>query len=332
MTGNAFQLVEQAVKDGVVPGAALGVLRAGESAEVACWGLAQRVPTEEPLTLDTVFDLASLTKVLFTVPEVLRVVEDGLADLDDPISRFLPEIGWLRPTDLSAVTLRQLLTHTAGLPAHAPLYTWGVSPATLKARLLQEPWPLGEHVYSDIGYMLLGLIVERLRGEALSARPLSPGLTFAPDARLAASTEFCPWRGQVIRGEVHDENASALGGAAGHAGLFGTLAGVLKVAESLLDGTLLSRAALTELRRPQTDTRALGWERRYAGWSGGSLCSASTIGHTGFTGTGAWIDFERGFAWVLLTNSVHPSRHTRVPLNPLRRSVGNALAASWEDR
>ena len=170
-----------------------------------------------------------------------------------------------------------------------------------------------------------------MRGEALSARPLPEGLTFTPDPISAVSTEFCPWRGRIIRGEVHDENASSLGGAAGHAGLFGTLAGVLDAARRLLEGTALSPAALAELKRPQTATRALGWERRYEGWSGGSLCSAHTIGHTGFTGTGVWIDFERGFAWVLLTNSVHPSRHTRVPLNPLRRSVGNALAAAWED-
>ncbi|WP_425144842.1 serine hydrolase domain-containing protein [Deinococcus sp.] len=329
MSADAFGLAEQAVQRGVIPGAAFGIVRPGELPQTACFGLAQREPEALPLRPDDFFDLASLTKVLFTVPEVLRLVEDGLADLDEPLSRFLPEVGWMGGGDLGTRTLRQLLTHTAGLPAHAPLYTWGSGPAILKARLLQEPWKLGEPFYSDLGYMLLGLVIERLRGAALAARPLPSGLTFSPDADHSVSTEFCPWRGRVMRGEVHDENAFALGGAAGHAGLFGTLAGVLDAARALLEGTALSAAALAELRRPQQGERALGWERRYPGWSGGSLCSPGTLGHTGFTGTGVWIDFERGYAWALLTNSVHPSRHSRLPLQPLRRAVGNALAAQW---
>ncbi|MGY2896581.1 serine hydrolase domain-containing protein [Deinococcus sp. UYEF24] len=335
----ASELIRRAVESGVVPGAALGVLRAGHPPALTCWGLAQRVPNEAPLQLESVFDLASLTKVLFTVPELLRLVQEGLADLDEPLARFLPEIGWMQPAGpdgrtLGSRTLRQLLTHTAGLPAHAPLYTWGTGTwgtdaRTLKQRVLQEPWPLGENVYSDIGYMLLGLVIERLRGEPLSSRPLPAGLTFSPDQALAVATEDCPWRGRVMRGEVHDENAFALGGVAGHAGLFGTLAGVMQAAEDLLEGRTLSAAALNELREPQTPTRALGWERRHPGWSGGSLCSPETIGHTGFTGTGCWIDFGRGLAWVLLTNSVHPSRHTRQNLQPLRRALGNVVSGGW---
>jgi CubicO group peptidase (beta-lactamase class C family) len=325
----AFELVQTAVETGAVPGAALGVFQVGQPAQMACWGLAQVKPEQIPLDLGMAFDLASLTKVLFTVPEVLRLVEDGLADLDDPVSRFLPELAWLRGGELSARTLRQLLTHTSGLPAFAPLYTWGVGAATLKQRLLQEPWPLGEQVYSDLGYLLLGLVVERLRSEPLSARPLPEGLTFSPDEKRSVATEACPWRGRVMRGQVHDENAYALGGAAGHAGLFGTLEGVLGAARGLLAGTSLSPAALEELRRPQTPSRALGWVRCSEHWSGGSLCSPGAIGHTGFTGTGVWIDFQRGYAWALLTNNVHPSRHTSSDLQVLRRAVGNALAAAW---
>ena len=327
--GRASELVQEAVRSGLVPGAALGVLRLGEAARMECWGLAMREPHAAPLTLDLSFDLASLTKVLYTVPEVLRLVEEGLADLDEALSRFLPELAWLRPTELSGRTLRQLLTHTAGLPPHAPIYTWGSAPATLKARVLQEPWVTGENVYSDIGYLLLGLVIERLRGGPLTGQPLPDGLSFAPGPDQAVATEFCPWRGRVMRGEVHDENAWALGGMAGHAGLFGTLGGVLGAAGQLLEGSLLSPAALAELSRPQTPTRSLGWERRFLGWSGGSLCSPATLGHTGFTGTGVWIDLERGYAWALLTNNVHPSRHTSAVLGPLRRAVGNALAAEW---
>ena len=334
MNARAAELVQQAVTSGQVPGAALGVVRAGEPAQMACWGLAAREPEAVPLELGFTFDLASLTKVLFTVPEVLRLVESGLADLDDPLSRHLPELGWMGRSELGTRTLRQLLTHSAGLPAHAPIYTWGSEAHTLKQRVLQEPWPLGQNVYSDIGYMLLGMVIERLRGtglvdDGLAALPLPVGLTFAPVPEHSVATERCPWRGRVMRGEVHDENAYALGGVAGHAGLFGTLAGVMDAARGLLDATSLSPAALAELRLPQTDTRALGWERRHQGWSGGSLCSPQTLGHTGFTGTGVWIDFGRGYAWALLTNNVHPSRHTGSNMGPLRRAVGNVLADEW---
>ena len=327
MNARTAELVQQAVTSGQVPGAALGVVRADEPAQLACWGLAAREPEAVPLELGHSFDLASLTKVLFTVPEVLRLVQDGLADLDDPLSRHLPELGWMGGGDLGARTLRQLLTHTAGLPAHAPIYTWGSEARTLRQRVLQEPWTLGENTYSDIGYMLLGMVMERLRGTELASRPLPPGLTFTPVPEHSVATERCPWRGRVLRGEVHDENASALGGVAGHAGLFGTLEGVLGSARGLLKAASLSPAALTEMRLPQTDTRALGWERRHHGWSGGSLCSPQTLGHTGFTGTGVWIDFGRGYAWALLTNNIHPSRYTGSNMGPLRRAVGNVLAA-----
>jgi CubicO group peptidase (beta-lactamase class C family) len=324
----AFALVEAAATSGLVPGAAVAVLRPGERAEVRVFGNAQLVPEKRPLARDAVFDLASLTKVLFTTSEVLRLAEDGLADLDDPIGRHLPEMAWMQGSPVNALSLRSLLTHSSGLPAWRPIYTWGDNPDTLKARVLQEAWPFGENVYSDINFILLGLVIERLRGALITDRPLGEGLTFRPPAEQAVATENCPWRGRVLRGETHDENAYALGGAAGHAGLFGTIDGVIGVARGLLEGTLLSGAAIAELRRPQTATRALGWERRNPGWSGGSLCSPETIGHTGYTGTGCWIDFERQVAWVLLSNRVHPSRHTAPDLGPLRRAVGNAVSAA----
>lgn len=324
----ALELVEAAVASGLVPGAAFGTITNGGEPVAHHSGRAQLQPEPVPLEPGMVFDLASLTKVLFTVPEVLRLVEDGLADLDDPLSRHLPEIAWLRDTPLKAVTLRELLAHTSGLPAWAPVYTWAGDPAVLKARLLQEPWPLGEPVYSDLNFMLLGLVVERLRGEPLGARRLPPGLSFRPDPARSVATQDCPWRGRILRGEPDDENAGALGGPAGHAGLFGTLEGVLGVARAVLDGSLLSAAALAELRRPHSAARALGWERRHEGWSGGSLASPGAIGHTGFTGTGVWIDPERGLAWALLTNRVHPSRHRAPSLADLRRAVGNAVSAA----
>jgi CubicO group peptidase (beta-lactamase class C family) len=129
----------------------------------------------------------------------------------------------------------------------------------------------------------------------------------------------------VIRGEVHDENACALGGASGHAGLFGTVEGVLGFAQSILDGSAFSPASLRAIRTRQSETRTLGWEARHENWSGGMACSPDTIGHTGFTGTGLWIDFRNEVAWTLLTNRVHPSRHVDTGIVDLRRRTGEAV-------
>lgn len=317
-------LLEEAVQKGVVPGVAFGVVFADGRREAFHLGLAQREPEPVPLEAGFYFDLASLTKPLFTLKEVLKAVEEGLLDLDDPLAQHLPEMLWLKDHPLKGVSVRALLAHTAGLPPWEALYTWGEGEA-LKARLLQHPWPLGEPAYSDIGYMLLGLLLERVRGRPLRDFPLPAGLTFAPPRERSVATERCPWRGRVLRGEVHDENAFALGGAAGHAGLFGTLEGVLGELGAILQGTWLSRAALEEMQRPHGE-RLLAWERKRPGWHGGSLVSERAFGHTGFTGVGVWVDPERGYAWALLTNAVHPTRH-RPSLAPLRRAVGNALAA-----
>jgi CubicO group peptidase (beta-lactamase class C family) len=131
-----------------------------------------------------------------------------------------------------------------------------------------------------------------------------------------------------MRGEVHDENAFAFGGASGHAGLFGTIDGVLDFARGLLDGTGLPPAAIDAIRARQAGHRTIGWEARHAGWSGGDACSDQTIGHTGFTGTGLWLDFSRGLAWSLLTNRVHSTRHRDTGIVDLRRRVGDAVIAA----
>lgn len=327
----AARLIQSAIDSGQLPGAALGVVGAEGEAETWVYGRAQLEP--EPVSLEGAmfFDLASLTKILFTVPEVLRLVEEGLADLDDPLSHFFPEMAWMQNGELPRRTLRQLLTHTAGLPAWAALYTWNADAKLLKQQILQHKWEVGEPgqtLYSDIGYILLGLLLERLRAKPLTEFALSAGLTWEPEPRSSVATERCPWRGRVLMGEIHDENAFVLGGA-GHAGLFGTLKGVLERAQAILNGTLLLPAALEEMIRPQTSERALGWVLRQPGFSGGSLCSPRTIGHTGFTGTGVWIDLERGYAWALLTNRVHPSRHKESGIVELRQAVGNVIAAEW---
>jgi len=327
----APSIVQRTVDTGQIPGAALGVIGLDGESEVYVAGV-KHLEKRGKIEPETYFDLASLTKVLFTVPQILKLVEDGLADLDDPLARFLPEMAWMQDTELPGRTLRQLLAHVSGLPGWAPIYTWGNDQQTLKHRVLQHSWelrPVGEHLYSDIGYILLGLVLERARGKPLEDFTLLEGLGFHPNSADCAATEHCPWRGRTLQGEVHDENCFALGGATGHAGLFGNLTGVLRYLNALMRGEVLSPAALAEMRCPQHAERALGWIIPHPPYSGGSLCSRQTLGHTGFTGTGAWMDFERGYAWALLTNRVHPSRHKETGIIELRRAVGNAVAAEW---
>ena len=306
-----------------IPGAALGIVTAAGDRAVEVFGLAQREPSPVPIGRATWFDLASLTKVLFTTPSILHLVSRGDITLDDPLTRAIPDLRqYHRDAAERRLTFRQCLSHQTHLPAVEPLYTYGLDPNTLRAFILQRVWQAGPPVYSDINFMLLGIAIERLKACQLADLELPPGLTWHPDPSETAATERCTWRGRVMRGEVHDENAFALGGAAGHAGLFGTIDGVLDVAQRLLEGV---DPWLSELRTRQTATRCLGWEARHEGWSGGNACSEATIGHTGFTGTGVWIDFARGLAWTLLTNRVHPTRHRDTGIDTLRRKVGDLI-------
>jgi CubicO group peptidase (beta-lactamase class C family) len=340
----AFDIVTSWVEAERIPGAVLGTLELGASGgaaadvQVRSVGLAQRVPSERPMTTGTWFDLASVTKVIFTTPRILDAAAAGILDLDAPITQVLPE---LRQFDQDAwqrrITPRDCLTHASGLPATWPIYTYGTDPDQLRAFVIQRDWPRGEAVYSDLNYMLLGFVLERLAGASLPPgegprdvhiRDLDPGDGFAwsADPALAAATEYCPWRRRMLVGTVHDENAHALQGA-GHAGLFGTAASVLGYARSLLDGSGAAAGSIELMRTPVGPRRTYGWEHPYEGWSGGDACSAGTIGHSGFTGTGLWIDFEAGRAWTLLTNRVHPTRWSDSGIIELRRLVGDALYA-----
>ena len=325
----AFAPAEEAVAAGRIPGAVLGVLAPNGKTAVRVTGLAQRVPRRRKLTRATWFDLASVTKVIATTTEILRLVEDGIVGLDDPLSAHIPDLHqYVVTAPIRRITLRQCLSHQTGLPAVEPIYTWGNDPETLKAHILQRDWPIGENVYSDINFMLLGILIERRRGRTLAMLPHGPGLGFLPKGKSFAATEACTWRRRVMVGQVHDENAFSLGGFAGHAGLFGTVDGVLGYARRLMTGKELKAESIAALRTCHTATRNLGWEHRYDGWAGGDLCSPETIGHTGFTGTGLWIDFARGYAWTLLTNRVHPTRHVETGIQDLRRAVGNRLASA----
>jgi CubicO group peptidase (beta-lactamase class C family) len=331
---SAFHPVLAAIHENRIPGAVLGVVANGERMIVSA-GAAQTEPEGVDMRTDTWFDLASLTKVIFTTTAILRLVQQGRIGLDDPLTVAIPD---LRQYDVAGaaerrLTFRQCLTHQTHLPAVEPLYTYGKDPQTLRAFVLQRAWPAGPPVYSDIGFILLGIAIERLTGQPLIAQQLPPGFSFRPDPLPCAATERCTWRGRVMRGEVHDENAYALGGASGHAGLFGPASAVLDFAADLLAGGAhgvcgLAPCTIAEMRRRQQGgTRALGWEIAFDGWHGGEACSPDTIGHTGFTGTGLWIDFGRNLSWTLLTNRVHPSRHTDSGIVALRRQVGALIAA-----
>jgi len=324
--GTAFVPVETAVAAGRIPGAVLGLLERGRASFLAA-GLAQREPDAVAMRADTVFDLASLTKVVFTTTAILRLVEAGAIGLDDPLTVAIPD---LRQYDVAGaaerrLTFRQCLSHQTHLPAVEPLYTLGLDPPTLRAHVLQREWQAGPAVYSDINFLLLGIAIERLTGRALGEQTLAPGFSFRPDPVDCAATERCTWRGRVMRGEVHDENAFAMGGAAGHAGLFGTAAALLDFAAGLMAGDVLAASSVAALRMPHVSGRGLGWQIAVPGWPGGDGVPAGTIGHTGFTGTGLWIDLDGRRAWTLLTNRVHPSRHADSGIVGLRRAVGDLI-------
>lgn len=328
----AFAPLQASVEAGRIPGGVLGLATRDGRRLVCATGLAQRVPSQRPMREDTWFDLASLTKVIFTTPRILALAEAGTIDLDAPLTTVLPD---LRQYDADCwerkVTFRQCLGHQTPFPAVAPIYTYGRDPDLLRTFVLQREWRrLDEPVYSDINFILLGLAMERLSGKTIRAMDAGPGFGFSADPQQAAATEDCTWRHRVLCGEVHDDNCSALQGA-GHAGLFGTAGSVLDFGQGLLDGSGTSANAIALMRTPLSARRTHGWEHAYAGWSGGDRCGAGTIGHTGFTGTGLWIDFEQGIAWTLLTNRIHPTRHFNSGIADLRRQVGDLMSHDGGD-
>lgn len=290
------------------------------------FGRAQVLPVERGMEEGSWFDLASLTKVIFTTTRILQLAGEGVLDLDAPLRSVVPDFAQHYPESwLQRVTFRQCLGHQTGFPGVFPLYTYGQDPDLLRQFVLHRHWREGPPVYSDINFILLGIVLERLEGKAIREMDPGPGFAWGAKPEEAAATERCPWRGRVLVGEVHDENCAALQGA-GHAGLFGTASAVLNYAFDVLNVSTLLPATVSLMREKLSERRTHGWERRHSGWSGGDGCSEETIGHTGFTGTGLWIDFARGRAWTLLTNRVHPTRHFDSGILPLRRAVGDLVS------
>jgi len=317
----AFAPVAASIAAKRIPGAVLGAVDSAGRRAVRSIGSAQLVPNARPMRDDTWFDLASLTKVIFTTPRILLAAKSGAIDLDAPLISVVPDYRQYNPDNWERkVTFRQCLGHQTPFPGVFPIYTYGTDPNLLRAFVLQHEWPAGPAVYSDINFILLGIALERLEGKSIREMDAGSGFAWSADPTETAATEHCAWRNRVLSGEVHDENCAALQGS-GHAGLFGTADSVLDFAHALLRDT----GPDAPIRTPLSARRTHGWERPYEGWSGGEHCTPETIGHTGFTGTGLWIDFARGRAWTLLTNRVHPSRHADSGILSLRRAVGDLV-------
>jgi CubicO group peptidase (beta-lactamase class C family) len=289
---------------------------------------------EAPAPSDsTIWDLASLTKVIGLTTAVARLVDAGMVRLDAPVQRYLPAFAG---PGKERVTVRHLLTHSSGLPSWRPLHKEAETPEARRALVLATPLdttPGTRYAYSDLGAITLGLMVERLTKRPLDAylearvfAPLRMADTrYRPDSAdlpRTAPTEIDPWRQRHLRGEVHDENAWALGGVSGHAGLFSTAHDLARFARMYLNGgsldgrRVLSRAVIRRFTTRQDSAlshRALGWETPNGQNSAGSLLGRRAFGHTGFTGTSIWMDPERDLFVILLSNRVNPSRqNTRI--------------------
>lgn len=344
----ARRVVEQAIALRAIPGAVVEVRVGGELRTRFAAGQAACRPKARPMCEDTWFDLASLTKVLATTPAILALAEDGAISLDEPASRFLPEL----VGDHAVFTIRHLLTHVSGLPADLPWRT--LRPPVESIPQVVEDMPLqgapGERiVYSDVGFLLLGEVVRRVSGrpldEFVSERihgPLGAHLRFGPlPPEQCAATEDDPDGGGPIVGVVHDEKSRVLGGVTGHAGLFGTTDGVARVVEMLRCGgrgadgmPILAEATVTQALRPWVEgpdgmRRALGYELSGGGNSAGDLFGPRAFGHTGFTGTSVWVDPDLALTLVVLTNRVHFGRENQ-GIRWLRTRMANAVVADLE--
>ncbi|MEV1176349.1 serine hydrolase domain-containing protein [Nonomuraea sp. NPDC049784] len=287
-----------------------------------------------PVGDDTLWDLASVTKPIVGLA-VMSLVESGDVTLDDPVALHLPEYAG---TDKADVTVFELLTHTSRIPGQQPLYRRCPAREDLLAALVSLPSRPDPGVeYSSQGFMILGLLAESAAGTPLDrlvrervTAPLGMDETrfVLPEAdrARAAATEECLWRGRIVQGTVHDENAEVLGGVAGHAGLFGTLDDLTRLGTALCRGGegVVGRRTLAVMTETRVDGRALAWqgyEPRVT--SGGDLLTASAYGHNGFTGTSLWVDPELDFWAVLLTNRVHPTRASNA-IARIRRTFHNA--------
>src|SRR3954462_3552587 len=323
------RVVERGIRAGGYPGASVVVGRKGAAVFEKGFG---RLSWGETSTAGdaqrTIYDVASLSKVVGTTTAIVILYDEKKIGLDDPVVNYIPTFGG---GDKDRVTIRQLLTHTSGLPAGRDIWRIAQTPLEARALVLSTPLegrPGAQYIYSDLGADILGLLVEVVAGEPLDKfverrdfAPLGMNETmFRPADSLRyriAPTEVTPPRGYPLRGEVHDENAYALGGVAGHAGLFSTAADLSVFAQMMLNGGEYNGVQI--ISKPTVDLfvsrafghRALGWDTAEGDYGSGRFLGPTAYGHTGFTGTSMWIDPERQMFVILLTNRVHAARALR---------------------
>jgi CubicO group peptidase (beta-lactamase class C family) len=345
------RVVERGIKAGGYPGAAVVVGRKGAVVWEKGFGHLGWTSDAGSVTAEkTIYDLASLTKVVGTTTAVMILYDEGKLRLDDKVVRFIPEFtGGGREN----VTIRHLLEHRSGLPAGRDLWRLAHTPeearaAVISTELFAQPGQYYE--YSDLGADMLGFVVEAVSGQRLDqfleARVFGPlgmhDTHFRPDASLRgriAPTELTPPRGYPLRGEVHDENAYALGGVAGHAGLFSTANDLSIFAQMLLNGgkyrdtRLIADSTVQLFTKRAAGTRALGWDTCAGEYGCGKYMGSNAYGHTGFTGTSLWIDPDRQMFVVLLTNRVHAARARRPAkvISDVRADLADAAALAVTD-
>lgn len=344
-------VVMRGIQAGGYPGAAVVVGRKG----AAVWqrGFGRLDWTSESEAVDpteSIYDLASLTKVVGTTTALMILYDQGKVHLDDPVSKYIPEFSG---GEKDLVTLRLLLEHRSGLPAGRDL--WRITRTPDEARQAVIETPLSYHPdqfyeYSDLGADMLGFVVEAASGQRLDQflaehvwKPLGMDETFFKPAdslrERIAPTEVNPPRGYPLRGEVHDENAFALGGIAGHAGLFSTASDLAVFAQMMLNGgeyggtRLIADSTVTLFTTRAARTRALGWDTCAGDGSCGKYLSERAYGHTGFTGTSLWIDPDRDMFVILLTNRVHAARARRPAkvIADVRADLSDAAALAVMD-
>ncbi|HET7273857.1 MAG TPA: serine hydrolase [Longimicrobiaceae bacterium] len=335
-------VVEAGLADGAAPGAAVAVGRYSRLVHLRGYGRIDTPPNAPEVTPRTLFDLASLTKVVGTTTAAMILEERGMLDLDRTVASYLPEFN---DSTKAEITVRMLLTHSGGLEAFAPLYQDFSGREQYLEQINERPLeyePGTATIYSDWDFVLMALVIEEITGMPLNwflednvFGPLGMVDTgFRPDLALRpriAATEVDKERG-LIWGEVHDPNAFAIGGVAGHAGLFSTAHDLAIFAQMMLNGgeyggvRILEPATIARwtARQGPDASRALGWDTPSGRSSSGHYASARSFGHTGYTGTSLWIDPERGLFTILLTNRVNPTaanqRHVQ-----LRRDVADAV-------
>ena len=345
------RIVARGIKAGGYPGASVVVGRKGYAVFQKGFGKLGWTASSPRVSSDkSIYDLASLTKVVGTTTAAMLLFDQGRLDLDAPVNTYLPAFsgGWK-----DSVTVRHLLTHRSGLPAGRDLWRVARTADEARAAVLStnlECRPGQCYIYSDLGADVLGFVIEAVAGESLDVflhdkvfEPLGMTDTFFRPADSVsyriAPTEIAPPRGYPLKGEVHDENAYALGGVAGHAGLFSTAADLSIFAQMMLNGgeyngvRILSDSAVALFTHRAAGTRALGWDTADGDGGAGKFLDSRAYGHTGYTGTSIWIDPERQMFVLLLTNRVHAARARRPAkvISDVRADLADAAVASVID-